>query len=144
MHTSCSGMDYMHTIYNTTTTKIATNLINARKWTNSVIDSVRLRLYALLQITNLKTITGLDENKLDTYTVNELDQAKDQIGKMITYSGEVPKLDALYSKLQGKIQSIEDAAEQERINQEIEDAYDPEEAAKEVELLLKQQRMSRK
>ena len=144
LYTPCSGMDYMHTIYNTTTTKIATNLINARNWTNNIIDSVRLRLYALLRINNLKTITGLDENKLDTYTINELDQAKNQIGKMITYSGESPKLDMLYSRLQGTIQSIEHAAEQEKINQDIEDAYDPEEAQREVELLLKQRRMNRK
>jgi hypothetical protein len=135
-------MNYMHTVYNTTTTKIATNLINARNWTNNFIEDVRLKLYALLRINNLKTITGLDEDKLDTYTMSKLDDAKRQIGKMIMYSNESSengpsKLDTLYSKLQGATQSIEHAAEQEEINQDIEDAYDPEEA----ELLFKQKQL---
>ena len=148
LYAPCSGMDYMHTVYNTTTTKIATNLINARNWTNNFIEDIRLKLYALLRINNLKTITGLDEDKLDTYTISELDDAKRQIGKMIMYSNESSenepskldtlykpsKLDTLYSKLQGPIESLKHAAKQERINQDIEEAYDPEEA----ELLFKQ------
>ena len=137
-------MNYMHTVYNTTTTKIATNLIKARNWTNNFIEDVRLKLYALLRINNLKTITGLDEDKLDTYTINELTDAQRQIDKMIIYSNESSKLEQLYRKLQGTIVSLERAAEQEAINQQIKDAYDPEAAEREIELLLEQQRIRRK
>ena len=142
---SSFSMDYMRNTYNTTTMRIAQNLINARNKTAEFLDDLRLKFYSLLRVENLKRISGLDEDNLNSYQPYELENAKNQIGKMIQYSSyNSPKLDNLYMILQGKIQSAEHARqsteEQETEIEEINAAYDQDQTAQDIETLIREQK----
>ncbi len=103
--TPCSGMNYMSNSYNTTTTMLSNNMIRARNWANNFINSCRDvsilgTIYATLGIYDFNKITGLDEDKLDTYSKEELETGMHRINKIAQYGTSSPKLEIFFDKLQ--------------------------------------------
>jgi hypothetical protein len=101
----CSGMNYMSNSYNSATTMLSNNMIRARNWTNNFINSCRDisvlgTIYATLGIYDFNEITGLDENKLNSYNSAELKNAMQRVDKMAQYGASSPKLEIFFDKLE--------------------------------------------
>lgn len=107
---SCISMDNQpNTTENTgITSMIMNNLRHARDLTSYFFIKcynvgVLATIYASLGMYDFNRISGLDENKLDTYSTPELEKAKQRIETMIQYSSDATKLQEFYSKIQGKL-----------------------------------------
>lgn len=90
---------------NPITSMITNNFTRARDWTSNLMQScwnigVLATLYAKVGIYDFNKITGLDENKLDTYDAQTLDKGLIRINKMAQYGATSKKLDEFFDKLQ--------------------------------------------
>lgn len=148
----CHGMDYMNSSYNSLTSMISNNMMNARNWTSNFINSCRKvsilgTIYATFGIYDFNKITGLDKNKLGTYHPQELKNGMDRLNTMAIYGRSSQKLEDFYQDLQtqylraqNKEQTEELTPEQEAALKEAKDImntpYDEKEALKDIQELL--------
>jgi hypothetical protein len=137
--TPCSGMNYMSNSYNTATTMLTNNMANARNWTDNFINKCRnvgilATVYAMLGIYDFNKITGLDEDKLNAYDKQELENGMNRLNTMAQYGTSSPKLEIFFDKLQKQhliAQSKEQTASiEEDFNAEQKSAF--EEIEKEI------------
>ncbi|HEX4068836.1 MAG TPA: hypothetical protein VHX42_01935 [Candidatus Babeliales bacterium] len=112
---TCSGMEYMHNTYNAT----KTYAIFARLWTTSFFKScwnvgIIPTLYLTAGMYDFKKMSGLDENKLDTYNIDELHNAWKRVNELNSYGIKPSALNALNrisTMIQGKEQQKQHDAE---------------------------------
>lgn len=96
---------------NPITSTIMNNINLVREWTNSFYTTCRdvgvlATLYATVGIYDFNTITGLDENKLDTYNIQQLTTAQKRVDTMNRYalrSSALNVLNKFSTTIQGKI-----------------------------------------
>jgi hypothetical protein len=145
---SCSGMNYMSSAYNSTTNLIKTNMVEARIWTSNFFKScwnigILATLYAKMGMYDFKRISGLDENRLDTYDNDQLKDAQRRVEKMIQYSSPslstLNTLNEFSTKIQGIIiQKEHDAHVAAEEAKRLEEGFTPEQisALKDVSKIL--------
>jgi hypothetical protein len=96
---------------NPITSTIMSNINRIRNWTNSFYTTCRdvgvlATIYATVGIYDFNTITGLDENKLDTYDIPQLIKAQKRVDTMNRYalrSSALNVLNKFSTTIQGKI-----------------------------------------
>lgn len=100
---------------------LTSNFLN-RCWKVSILGTI----YASFGFYDFKKITGLDENKLDTYSSEQIKKGLDRIENMALYGGSEEKLkgfanllDTHYLKAQNREKYPSLSAEQEKAVQEI-------------------------
>jgi hypothetical protein len=104
---------------NPITSMIMSNINRVRAWTNSFYTTCRdvgivATLYATVGIYDFNKITGLDESKLDTYDIKQLQAAQKRVETMNIYALRSSALNALNkfsTTIQGKIHQKTDAAQ---------------------------------
>jgi uncharacterized protein with GYD domain len=104
---------------NPITSMIMGNINRMRDWTNSFYTTCRdvgivATIYATFGIYDFNKITGLDENKLDTYDIQQLKTAQQRVETMNIYALRSSALNALNkfsTTIQGQIQQKEDKAQ---------------------------------
>jgi hypothetical protein len=143
---TCSSMNYMSSTYNSTTNMIKTNMAEARIWTSNFLKScwnigILATLYAKMGMYDFKKISGLDENTLDTYNKNQLENAQKRVEAMQQYS-PVSAQNTLINfsiKIQNQIMQKEDA-EKDALEEakRLEEGFTPEQisALKDVSKIL--------
>jgi len=130
---------------NSTTSMLKNHMMRARQWCHNFYMSwkefgIIPTISASFNMYNFKRITGLDEDKLATYSPEERENAINRINKMIEYKGRSQKLAQFLNKIENArlVSEITEEANPENI------PYNEEEAEKYVEEALQQQRSQRK
>lgn len=126
---------------NSMTSMIKNHMIRARKWGHNFYMSYQEfgivpTLSASFGMYDFQRITGLDENMLDTYSLNQLQNAADRIQRMMAYRGGSQKLADFLNKIESARISVE--ARQEANAENI--LYSEEKTERDIQELLKKQR----
>lgn len=129
----CSGMSYMK---------------RAGTWTSNFITrcwnvGVLATIYASMGKYDFNKITGLDQNKLNTYNAAQLQNAQNRVETMIQYGAWSDQLNSFFDKVHAQYAQAksdeEIATEEKKLAQEADLSYDEEQAIKDIEELRKQQ-----
>jgi|GEM_PF-5300357 hypothetical protein len=100
------GMDYTGNQPHPITAKLESNIIASRSWIDEFIDKCqRIGIFAAIATSlgiyySFKEITGLDYDKLDTYSVDELQNAKTHVLTRIRQKKQSQQLDDFFNKLE--------------------------------------------
>jgi len=142
---------------NPITTMIYGNMIRARDWTSNFFKScwnigILATLYARFGKYDFKKISGLDENALDTYDVDQLKDAQRRAEKMILYTSPSPstqnELNKISLKIQEKIHQKEHdaqaATEEAKRMEEFHMTYDEAKVEAEIEEMIKTNKKNKK
>jgi hypothetical protein len=142
---TCSGMDM-----------VKTHMMNASTWTSNFFRScwnigILATLYATAGIYDFKKISGLDENKLSTYKIYELEKARDRVDAMNKYTLKESALTPLNNfslKIQGAIQQKQDdekaALEEAKLREEFGVSYDKAATIADIEKMIEEKKKQKK
>lgn len=113
---------------------IQINMMVARHWTSNFFNrcwkvGVLATVYASFGKYDFKKITGLDENKLDTYNPEEIKQGINRVKMMIEYSAYTAQLETILQKLEAQLDQ-----------KEVELSYDEAATIKEIERMIQEKR----
>jgi hypothetical protein len=138
-HLSYSMNDDVQTD-NSNTSMLQNYMMRARQWGHNFYRSYQTfgiipTISASFNMYNFKRITGLDEDKLATYGLQERENAINRINKMIEYKGASQKLAQFLNKIENArlVSEITEETNPENI------PYNEEEAAQYTEEALQQQ-----
>lgn len=125
---ACFGMNYMRSAYNSTVSMVASNVAAARDWTSNFYQGCKeIGVLPITAVTfgiyNFKMLTGLDEDKLNTYNSKELTIAIDRILNIKKYTGASEKLFRVYNLITTKHSQALDFEQAEREIKMVEQGY---------------------
>jgi hypothetical protein len=134
---------------NPITSMLMSNWNHARTWSNNFYHKCQYvgvlpTIYATFGIYNFNSITGLNEDKLNTYNSDELKNALNRVETMIEYGAWTEKLNQFFMQLIGKYEQAlhneKATAAEKKEREEIDASYDEKKVAQEVEEMIRAQR----
>ncbi len=138
---------------NPATSMLMSNWNRARTWSNNFYYrcqhvGILATIYASFGIYDFNKITGLDEDKLNSYSSSELKNATNRVETMIKYGAWTEKLNQFFMQLQGKyleaLHKEEAAIAEKKEKKELEQSYDEKKVAQEIEQMMRAAQQKKK